>query len=82
MPRTKSAEPTAPVGPRLVAKSDRLKPVPTITHEQIALRAYELFLQEGGGSDVAHWLKAERELLQSQLPARPVRKAAGARAKA
>jgi hypothetical protein len=81
MPRTKSAEPTAPVGPRLVAKTARVKSAPTVSHEQIALRAYELFLQEGGGSDVSHWLRAEHELLESQVPMRPARKAAGARAK-
>jgi hypothetical protein len=37
---------------------------PDITHEQIAMRAYELFLQEGGahGRHLDHWLHAEREL--------------------
>ena len=81
MPRTKSAEPAAPVGPRLVAKSVRVKSTPTIAHEQIALRAYELFLHEGGGSDVGHWLRAEQELIDSQVAMRPAKKAAGARAK-
>jgi hypothetical protein len=37
---------------------------PDITHERIAMRAYELFLQEGGahGQHIDHWLRAEREL--------------------
>ena len=37
-------------------------------HEQIARRAYELFLARGGaGGDPFHdWLRAERELLQSR----------------
>ena len=81
MPRAKSADPAAPVGPRLVAKSVRAKSAPTIPHEQIALRAYELFLDEGGGSDVGHWLRAEQELIDSQAATRPAKKTAGARAK-
>jgi hypothetical protein len=34
------------------------------SHEAIASRAYELFLERGGadGSDVDDWLRAEREL--------------------
>jgi hypothetical protein len=34
------------------------------THDDIALRAYELFLQRGGqhGQDFEDWLAAEREL--------------------
>jgi len=81
MPRTKSADSVAPAGPRLVAKSVRATSAQVVPHEQIALRAYELFLQEGGGSDVSHWLRAEQELLGSQLPVRPARKAGGARSK-
>ena len=80
MPRAKSAESAAPVGPVLVAKSVRVKSAPAIPHEQIALRAYELFMMEGGGDDVEHWLRAERQLFEAQLP-RPVKRAAGARAK-
>ena len=35
-----------------------------VTREQIAVRAYEIFVARGGqhGSDVADWLQAEREL--------------------
>jgi hypothetical protein len=33
-----------------------------VTHEQIALRAYELHLAGADGDPVEHWLRAEREL--------------------
>ena len=69
MPRTSKPQPAAPTGPRLVkqtaSKAKPKTPVqPDITHEQIAMRAYELFLQEGGahGHHIDHWLRAEREL--------------------
>ena len=32
------------------------------THEQIAIRAYYLHLEAGGGGELDHWLRAEREL--------------------
>lgn len=34
------------------------------THEQIARRAYEIFIERGQpeGQDLAHWLEAERQL--------------------
>jgi hypothetical protein len=34
-----------------------------VTHEQIALRAYELHLAGSDGDAMAHWLRAERELV-------------------
>ena len=34
-----------------------------ITHEQIALRAYEIHLAGTEGDALAHWLRAERELV-------------------
>ena len=36
------------------------------THEQIAVRAYEIFEERGSiaGDDVSHWLEAEQELSQ------------------
>jgi hypothetical protein len=45
------------------AKVERPRPTP-VTDQQIALRAYELFLARGGrpGNPVADWLQAEREL--------------------
>ena len=78
MPRAKSADGVERVGPRLVAKSVRVKSAQpaVVPPEQIAIRAYELFLEEGGGSDVSHWLRAEQELMAAQTPVR-VKKAAG-----
>jgi Protein of unknown function (DUF2934) len=35
---------------------------PTPSHEAIAKRAHELYVAQGGGDHVAHWLQAEREL--------------------
>ena len=34
-----------------------------VTHDQIALRAYELHLAGTDGDAMAHWLRAERELV-------------------
>lgn len=34
----------------------------TVTHEAIALRAYEISVSGTGGSQVENWLRAEREL--------------------
>jgi hypothetical protein len=36
------------------------------THEEIAIRAYEIFQARGGsdGSDLDDWLEAERSLIQ------------------
>ncbi len=36
------------------------------TEEEIAQRAYEIFLQRGGdhGNDIEDWLQAERQLLE------------------
>jgi hypothetical protein len=34
-----------------------------VSHEQIALRAYEFHLSGVGGDAMAHWLRAERELV-------------------
>jgi hypothetical protein len=81
MPRTRNADTGARVGPRLVAKPVRAKSARAreVSHEQIAVRAYELFLQEGGGSEVHHWLRAEQELLEAPPAVRPARKVAGAR---
>ena len=82
MPRLKGTDSVPKVGPRLVTKSVRAKSTQPalIPHDQIAFRAYELFLEEGGGDDVGHWLRAERELMEAQVPV-PARKAGGARAK-
>jgi hypothetical protein len=83
MPRTKNADTIARVGPRLVTKSVGAKAAQAreVSHEQIAIRAYDLFLQDRGGSEVDHWLRAEQELLEAPPAARPARKVAGARMK-
>jgi hypothetical protein len=54
-----------------------------VTHEAIAIRAHQLFEQQGRvhGHDIEHWLTAERELSESPRPAPAVRKAAGKGAK-
>jgi Protein of unknown function (DUF2934) len=67
MPRPSKSQPDAPTGPRLV-KQTGAKPKPSVqpdvTHEQIAMRAYEFFQQDGGahGHHIEHWLRAEIEL--------------------
>jgi hypothetical protein len=46
-------------------KSQALKTAPT--HEEIALRAYEIYLERAGapGDALEDWTRAERELLKS-----------------
>jgi hypothetical protein len=41
----------------------RAVPAAPVTHEQIALRAYEIHLEGTDGDALAHWLRAERELV-------------------
>lgn len=62
----KEQEIVAPGAPRV-----ELPPVPT--HEEIQLRAYEIYVERGGihGQDVEDWLQAERELRQSTPPVSP-----------
>lgn len=51
----------------------------TPTHEQIARRAYEIFIERGqpAGQDLAHWLEAERQLQAAgQQPSHPTAQAA------
>jgi hypothetical protein len=47
------------------------------TREQIEVRAYEIYLQRGGGdgNDVQDWLQAESELLAESEKANQVAKA-------
>ncbi len=46
------------------------------TQEQIALRAYHIYLERNGapGDPHADWLRAEHELLQPKPKAKPLRK--------
>ena len=41
---------------------------PRLTHDDVARRAYELFLERGGthGRDWDDWLSAERQLLSAE----------------
>ncbi|MEA2143474.1 MAG: hypothetical protein QOI64_1904 [Solirubrobacteraceae bacterium] len=48
----------APRRPRAAKAS-----APAITHEDIALRAYEIHQAGTSGDPVEHWLRAERELV-------------------
>ena len=45
---------------------DREKKVPT--HEEIAARAFEIYLKRGGesGGELEDWLAAEKELIESR----------------
>jgi hypothetical protein len=42
----------------------------TPTHEQIARRAYEIFIERGqpAGQDLEHWLEAEKQLRAAGQP--------------
>lgn len=57
-----------------VRKSRTVKTLPT--REEIALRAYEIFIERGGapGNALEDWTRAERELIEK--PAKPPRKSA------
>ena len=45
-------------------------PLPQITHEEIALRAYQIYIERGGaaGNELSDWLRAERELTEQTAP--------------
>ena len=60
---SKTTEPLA-TGPNTAAQRNSPAPRSGPTHEQIARRAYEIFLARGGqhGNSEADWLQAEREL--------------------
>jgi hypothetical protein len=79
MPRPSKSQSTAPTGPRLVKTSAPAPSIsPEVTHEQIATRAYELFVENGfeHGHHITHWLKAEEELKSVPAVPRPKRVAA------
>ena len=68
MPKDSTAKATATKRVRRTVKTATTRrrststPAP-VTHEQIALRAYELHLAGSDGDAMAHWLRAERELV-------------------
>jgi hypothetical protein len=70
MPKDSTAKATATKRVRRTVKTATTRrrstsaPAPApVTHEQIALRAYELHLAGSDGDAMAHWLRAERELV-------------------
>jgi hypothetical protein len=68
MAKSSTPRPTAPRKPRAIkpvaSSTPRLVPRSTPETHAVAIRAYELFLENGSthGYDVEHWLQAEREL--------------------
>ena len=81
MPRVSKPQPETPSGPRLVRKTTPKPPTPPpiVTHDQIALRAYEIFEREGfeHGRHLDHWFRAEQELADVLLTPRAAKKVAG-----
>ena len=73
MAKSTTPRSSAPRKPRTTTKAaaPRLVPrqAPVLEPSAIAVRAYELFLANGGahGYDVEHWLQAERELREGLL---------------
>ena len=64
-PRKASASSTKPT---TRTKPGRGAPASTVSHDQIAKRAYEIWLNKGcpPDSDQANWLQAEKELAGAQ----------------
>ena len=82
MPRPSKSQPTAQTGPHLVKRSVPKPSVsPEVTHEQIAMRAYGFFEQDGfvHGHHVDHWLRAEQELKGIMPTVQRPKRAAAAR---
>jgi len=65
--------------PRTKSKSPAKK---LSTHDKIAVRAYEIYLERHGapGNPLEDWVRAEREILASAKPRRASKKAAVAAA--
>ena len=56
-------KPAKPVRRRTrVTKPKAVAGQPEPTHAEISERAYFIALEQGGGDEVANWLRAEREL--------------------
>lgn len=71
-PRTTAPRPAAAKAPK---RAPRAKPAPVVvTHEMIAVRAYEIYLSrgDGGGDPLADWITAEQELRAAEpAPTKP-----------
>ena len=61
---TKSTGPEKPAG-KAPSRRKRTAQAPEPTHDEIAERAHHIYLNEGGGDPLAHWLRAEGELTRS-----------------
>ncbi len=61
---TKSTRPKKPAG-KAPARRKRTAEAPEPTHDEIAGRAYHIYLNEGGGDPLADWLRAKSELTNS-----------------
>ena len=69
MPRTsRPARPKRAAAKTNGASAEASMPFISITHDDIARRAYELFERSGAGhgADLQHWFEAEQQLLQRQ----------------
>ncbi len=68
-PKPPSTKPSTPTKrrPRQALSFPRKVVVTTLSHDAIAERAYELFVQSGRqhGRDLEHWLAAEQQLLSA-----------------
>jgi hypothetical protein len=55
---------------RIQSHAEDTSPSRTPSHEEISLRAYEIYLERGGlpGNELDDWLQAERELERLALP--------------
>ena len=51
-----------PTRKRASSAKNSVKAERPLEHEEIAKRAYFIYLDEGHGDDVGNWLRAEREL--------------------
>ena len=61
---TKATGSEKPAG-KAPSRRKRTAQAPEPTHDEIAERAYNSYLNEGGGDPLAHWLRAEGELTKS-----------------
>lgn len=62
--RSKSTGPEKPAG-KSPSRRKRAVQAPGSPHDEIAERAYHIYLKEGGDDPLAHWLRAESELTRS-----------------